>query len=664
MRIWPTGYQELELKEKEKEFVEYCSSSDEYGHLLLNVNPVYLKGYESDVMVLHNGVAICRFMDNFDVSFLTSYVEIFRSAHKKIISRRLLNINRFSEAGKLKFPVAIVHIFPDIKKSEIEEQNLLNDEDLKEFVENDCLFYEDVSVGKPDFINLIKQFLGNRPVSDVSDNPITIDDSNINDIVSKIAPGYIIPVVNIEENEETSPVEDGEVDRNDRAVKAFSLDDEQINIVNDIRKGDRLILACAGSGKSTLLISKCFKVASLNPDKNFLITCFNNNLQTLYNWYIETAGLNGENVRCLTFHSLCKYLLNKNRITFEDGDFNSWPNKVIESLYNGRIEDRFYGIFIDEAQIFEPEWYTICYNLLEDPNPDYHFFVICGDKTQKIRDCREIETAPWENAGEGYPVFDDSNTIRINTNYRNCIEINDFINRYTDNAKKYLNSVAPELDIDKDMFLRGEAKRHGTGVEYCLIEDFNNDGEADAIIASINKIHNEHKIPYSQIAVVMFNESNGNPELIWRRNDGKLSETYAPGIVLMKKLEKEKIPFCRLYNSEDEIRGDLIEDRGIRLVKFESALGLDFKAVIICGLKPLGYIEGVKTSGWASSGESGEDHTEYEQDTLRCINKLYVACTRAKDVLHIIASEPEEDSVFMKMLKDSVSENSNENPAE
>ena len=68
----------------------------------------------------------------------------------------------------------------------------------------------------------------------------------------------------------------------DIAVRAFRLEPEQVNIVNKMTKGDQLILACAGSGKSVLLIAKCFKAARMNPDKKFLITCYNRNLQSLY----------------------------------------------------------------------------------------------------------------------------------------------------------------------------------------------------------------------------------------------------------------------------------------------------------------------------------------------------------------------------------------------
>ena len=40
--------------------------------------------------------------------------------------------------------------------------------------------------------------------------------------------------------------------------------------------------------------------------------------------------------------------------------------------------------------------------------------------------------------------------------------------------------------------------------------------------------------------------------------------------------------------------------------------------------------------------------------TQSCIQNLYVACTRAKEVLYIIAPEAENESVFIKMLKDSI----------
>ena len=35
--------------------------------------------------------------------------------------------------------------------------------------------------------------------------------------------------------------------------------------------------------------------------------------------------------------------------------------------------------------MFDPEWYKVCYQLLENKDNDEHFFVICGDKSQSIK---------------------------------------------------------------------------------------------------------------------------------------------------------------------------------------------------------------------------------------------------------------------------------------
>ena len=235
-------------------------------------------------------------------------------------------------------------------------------------------------------------------------------------------------------------------------------------LVNKISKGDQLILACAGSGKSVLLIAKCFKAAKMNPDKQFLITCYNSKLYSLYTWFIDRAGLREKNVTCLTFHTLCRTLLVSNGFYVSGSDFDGWVNNAIMRLKAGQIRERYYGIFIDEVQQFDVEWYKFCFNLLENKDSDDHLFVICGDKTQKLANLQKHGRAPW-NAGEGYPNYRGGNkNIRIERNYRNCIEINEFINRFVSNAKKYLYSIEQTTEFDPDMFLRGKSMFHGRGV--------------------------------------------------------------------------------------------------------------------------------------------------------------------------------------------------------
>ena len=104
--------------------------------------------------------------------------------------------------------------------------------------------------------------------------------------------------------------------------------------------------------------------------------------------------------------------------------------------------------------------------LLENKNTKDHICVIFGDKTQRLEKLKKRGQAPWQ-VGDGYPNDRGGNkNIRIEKNYRNCIEINEYINRFVSNAKQYLYKIQEDYEIDPDMFLRGQAVFHGDGVKY------------------------------------------------------------------------------------------------------------------------------------------------------------------------------------------------------
>lgn len=69
---------------------------------------------------------------------------------------------------------------------------------------------------------------------------------------------------------------------------------------------------------------------------------------------------------------------------------------------------------------------------------------------------------------------------------------------------------------------------------------------------------------------------------------------------------------------------------------------------------PLGEYDGIKNPNWEHLKTNEETYLNAIAATQSCIQNLYVACTRAKEVLYIIAPETENESVFMKMLKDSI----------
>ena len=111
------------------------------------------------------------------------------------------------------------------------------------------------------------------------------------------------------------------------------------------------------------------------------------------------------------------------------------------------------------------------------------------------------------------------------------------------------------------------------------------------------------------------------------------------------KLNDEEIDYSELAPPVDEFRTSYGYRQGVTLCTVNSALGLDFKAVIICGLKSMGV-------HWSSNTEKSllDIDEEKENDFIKNINTLYTGCTRARDELYIIVTEEESKSIYSKIL--------------
>ena len=651
MEIMPSEYQRIALSRSEKIFVRNVMSTEQNGYLLLGTNPAMLSNENMHILVCSDGVLFLKFFEGFKDAtqfglIMSMLIDGLYGKATSVIKNRLLsNKSLVDNGGKLLFPTNLLYIFPALKRDDISTSD---DSMLQSFIREHCWFMEDLQNVRSGLSELETNYLRFSFV-ETSTEPFKICNENVNAILQRIAPEYVTIRVSTIADNKTKVGVDNEllvVTENDAAVKAFRLDAEQINIVNKISKGDQLILACAGSGKSVLLIAKCFKAARMNPDKQFLITCYNNNLCSLYTWFIDQAGLREKNVMCLTFHTLCKTLLRRNGFLTAYGDFDVWVQNAIQKLNEGQIQERFYGIFIDEVQQFEPEWYKFCFNLLENKATDDHLFIICGDKTQKLANLQRHGRAPW-NAGEGYPSYRGGNkNIRIERNYRNCIEINEYINRYVSNAKQYLFSIDPNMELDPDEFLRGKSVFHGKGVTIKHLLDRSNQGEARMIAESIRKIHDEDGIPYDEIAVIMFNKTYLKKLAGWN------SKLYNLEHSLMALLTEEDIPYCTMYGTDENWGARYGDDGGVRIITFQSTLGLDFRAAIVGGLVPFGEYNGTRNPNWKTIKTNEENYQELLKHAEDDIRFLYVACTRAKEVLHVVLPETRETSVYVKMLED------------
>ena len=649
MEILPSEYQQLELQRSEKMFVRYAEFCEQYGYVFLNTNAAMIQNEKQHMVITEKGVTMLKFFDAFEDAnmfpivmnayYEGAFVETLNVARKKIQS----NIALIDKKGKLRIRVSYRCVFPNLSRNDVNVA-LLSMPTL--FFEYCCIFKEEFTEMRKNFRGVIDRWEESN--ADWSEMLMDIDDKNINSILQRVAPEYtIIRVCGVEDLSTYKGVDDEllVVTPDDVAVRAYRLEKEQINIVNSILKGNQLILACAGSGKSVILIAKCFKAARMNPEKKFLITCKSKQLVYLYNWYIDRAGLKERNVECMTFHGLCRKLAANNKFVL--GDINTWADTVIHKLNQNKIQERYYGIFIDEVQLFEQEWYKICFNLLENRETDEHLFVICGDKTQEIKNKQKHGRAPW-NAGEGYPNYRGGHkSIRIEKNYRNCIEINNYINRYAAYAKKILTLVSEKEFNDPDLFLRGKAVKTGIGAFIKNLQKYTASAEADAVIQAIREAHDVHKIPYDEIAVVTYYRTYDRKKKSWDEKKYDIEKN------VMSRLINENIPRCEMYsNSNDVVRYG--SNDGVALISFESVLGLDFRAVIVCGLKPLGDYDGTKYLT-VSDIKSSELDDETGDNIRKNISLLYVACTRARELLYIVQPEKDiKESLYMDLIVSSM----------
>ena len=645
MRVFPEKYEELDIDKYDKQLmatVKRIYRDDGLATFMLFCNPSKTKDGIVDILITKSGVLCIKILSEVTEENLMPKLferQIQQKKELEIIIDRMKLHKALLTSGEVKYAVKIISVFPLCKQPVLLENDAMKE--FNNFIENECYFSDFLTRAIKE-VNFVDRMLAYA-------NKFKITEESLPDIVNRLTPEYTIPqkkaAIDVKKiTQKTSQIVDEDISNEDRAALAYLLDDSQINYINKIKKGDQLIIACAGSGKSVILLSKCFKVASLNPDKKFLVTGYNRNLVSYFRWLIDSAGFSSNNVECLTFHKLAINLLKRNKLQVPDisnSDYTDVVEKLLASITAGKISDRYYGVFIDEVQMFEPEWYKACYQLLENRDSDEHFFVICGDKSQSVKRSIKSGKAPWQGHGDGYPNF-RGKSFPIEVNYRNSTQINNYIRNFTDYALRYAEIFDIQMNQDSDIFLRGKAIREGLDLRLVDVRQKTSEAEAIQVLNQIIDIHDNFKIPYDSIAVIYYNKSYK-----WMKSPGELH--YSPIEKLRYLLKEANIPDCMLVNTQEDYAVSYSNISGVPIVSMESSLGLDFRAVVLCGLRPLGYYDKTKDMKVLMSNKKNPSQ-EIADSFCKNINIIYMACARAKDVLRIVLNESPEDSFYTMLL--------------
>lgn len=620
-RIWPTNFEiRNEFSKEEKECARYFFKNGFVENFVLGVNPTG-KGKLKRISYSFSksdGIRIFYLIDaNKEkmLEYIKFYIEQLEELQEEIIYR-LLNsamlIRREKGKKSLTVPFNMYVVFQGISYSSLRLKDKKN-----------IIDYEDKILFK-NFINL-----KGETIYEKKRQSIILTESQCNAIVERLSPEYTI-VINEKESVEkaNSKIINYGVNKiqlditgNELENKIFALDDEQINLINEIRYGHRLILANPGAGKSVILLAKAFKMSKLYEKDNVLVTCYNNNLAEAYCFRRDYSGINNDNnLFILTFHKLVlKALKEKLHLSFGINDFDKALDVFEAAVDNGKIDLEFKAIFIDEVQVFEPRWLDICYKLLK--KDEENIFLIAGDLNQNVKSMSSKGKAVWQQMNQ-IPSDFKGRVKYIRKNYRNtypiCTYINSQLNFMTDKMKE-MNIV---LTDDFDVTTFGSSSKLGGKVDLKLnVNKYQFKNEIKSKIKEINKKDN---IDFSDIAIIIpFKQHK--------------TFVYYPLVWIKQALEEEGIEY-RIICNDSGYKNKFDNGNGVVISTIDSALGLDFKAVVLTALYPLAYIydnnKAIKIKSW---DEIRTKEIEVKEQYFRSLRKIYTASSRAREYLYILS---------------------------
>ena len=413
----------------------------------------------------------------------------------------------------------------------------------------------------------------------------------------------------------------------EREFNALSLDDGQIKAINDTKPGYYLTLANPGTGKSVLLVSKAYRIQSINKG-NVLITCFNNNLAQHHNTFAQISGMKTDRLRILTFHSFVFALLKEvspssfSEIDNSGADIEERFQKAFfelrERLPSRSITNNLDAIFIDEIQLFEPEWIDFCHRLLLQNKDRDHFFEMFGDINQDVKALKAKGKASWQLT----KTFDTfrGRTKYLHTNYRNTDKIAYYLNSVISNLNSFLKSNGVEID-EESACLSSDCARKGkiSPKKYTV-----RNGSFTRVTKLINELVNDPaiKAEYTDIAIIY--------------PARQYLDLYNPIDAIENELNQAEIPFCYICGGLP-LKKKIFDCDGVILTTVDSSMGLDFKYVIFCGLHYWDYvhIDGLKTA--YSLRNLPQFNKRLFLSRIGEIGKcIYTACSRAREGLFII----------------------------
>jgi hypothetical protein len=378
-----------------------------------------------------------------------------------------------------------------------------------------------------------------------------------------------------------------------------TLDYRQERIVKAIGGGHRIIYGVAGSGKTLILLSRAKYLADRSPaNYRILLLCYNRSLAGYLRGILEqeNANVNYRKISVFTFHQWVSTLMKARRMPglSNDDEDEILGSRLLEKL-NKKYSSKWDAVLVDEAQTFFPSWFKACVAALKDTENGNLLIVSDGNQSLFKR-----KGFTWKSVGIKAVGRTANKKYNLDKNYRNTQEILQaswsVVSHLSSQQLNSKISGAADSELAFPIIEPQTCTRHG---ERPTLHILGTVGDGVSIAFQLIKKFCKSGFDLRDIAILYAEHELKTVELLRANID---VETY--WVTESREAQKK-------YG---------IEAPGIRIMGLLDSLGLEFKAVIILG------VQNWKFNVPASS----------EIDILNS-RRLYVAMTRARDFLHLMA---------------------------
>jgi hypothetical protein len=358
------------------------------------------------------------------------------------------------------------------------------------------------------------------------------------------------------------------------------LDYQQEQLAKSVGGGHRVFFGVAGSGKTVLLLARARLLAAQDATKRILILCYNRVLGTALRASLAEDPA-CRNVQVLNFHAWARDRTGVAKYAGEETD--AYNRRLEESLVHALKtwpeQAKYDAILVDEAQDFSPEWLQCIVGALKGAAEGELFLAVDGAQSVYGRP----RSFTWKSVG----VNAVGRSQQLSKNYRNTRQILDFAWEVTQAAQPAGADTETHVRVQPT-----EALRTGPIPAYRACATV---AEEQAVIAGLIRRFKSEGIPDRDVAV------------LYPRKEGTRIES------LVQALQRTE-EVCWITDSSNPIlRNRYLATPGVRVCTIHSAKGLEFPAVILCGVDQLPN---------ALQGDEASD-----------ANLLYVGLTRAQDHL-------------------------------